>query len=319
MRLPRLLYPGDPGVPGGLIPTDYHPFAPRLGFAWDPTGSGKWIVRGAYGVFFEPLYNGQGGPLQDIISSPPYFKIIEVGGPSYSDPTAGINALAPGFNYPETFDALDPHMRLPYAQDWNFNVQRSFGNGWIAQLGYVGTKGTKLPRFIEVDPAVYVPGTCGSGPCSTEDNVDQRRIHSGCNLSQTEAQCQYTSEAYLAGVVNSNYNGLQASLRKSMAYGLSLLASYVYSKSIDDNSSFNMTGGSSRRTSPGKNDLAQNSLQSRSRVRALAFRSAPALRLQFRMAASLHAKRLNMGAADAGQLAIERDSDAFHGNSIHGV
>ncbi len=142
-------------------------------------------------------------------------------------------------------------------RDWNFNVQRSFGNGWIAQLGYVGTKGTKLPRFIEVDPAVYVPGICGSGPCSTEDNVDQRRIHSGCNLSQTEAQCQYTSEAYLAGVVNSNYNGLQASLRKSMGYGLSFLASYVYSKSLDDNSSFNMTGGSSQDVA-GENDLAQN-------------------------------------------------------------
>jgi hypothetical protein len=254
---PGLLYPGDPGVPGGLIPTDYHPFAPRLGFALDPTGSGKWIVRGAYGVFFEPLYNGQGGPLQDIISSPPYFKIIEVGGPSYSDPTAGTNALAPGFNYPETFDALDPHMRLPYAQDWNFNIQRSFGSGWIAQLGYVGTKGTKLPRFIEVDPAVYIPGTCGSGPCSTESNVDQRRIHSGCNLSQTEAQCEYTSEAYLAGVVNSDYNGLQASLRKSMGYGLSFLASYVYSKSLDDNSSFNMTGGSSQDVA-GENDLAQD-------------------------------------------------------------
>jgi carboxypeptidase family protein len=252
-----LLYPGDPGVPRGLIPTDYHPFAPRVGFAWDPTGSGKWMVRSAYGVFYEPLYNGQGGPLQDIISSPPYFKIIEVGQPSYSDPTVGINALAPGFNYPETFDALDPHLRPPYAQDWNFTVQRSFGSGWLAEFAYVGTKGSKLPRFIEADPAVYVPGTCGSGPCSTEANVDQRRLHSGCNLSQTEADCLYTSEAYLAGVVNSSYNGLQASLRKSLGYGVSFLASYVYSKSLDDNSSFNITGGSSQ-DEAGENDLIQN-------------------------------------------------------------
>jgi len=129
-----LLYPGDPGVPRGLIATDYHGFAPRVGLAWDPTGSGKWVVRSAYGIFYDPLYNGQGGPLQDIISSPPWFKILQIGQPDYANPTAGINALAPGYNYPELFDALDPNLRLPYAQDWNLTVQRSFGSGWIAEV-----------------------------------------------------------------------------------------------------------------------------------------------------------------------------------------
>jgi len=252
-----LLYPGDPGVPRGLIATDYHGFAPRVGLAWDPTGSGKWVVRSAYGIFYDPLYNGQGGPLQDIISSPPWFKILQIGQPDYANPTAGINALAPGYNYPELFDALDPNLRLPYAQDWNLTVQRSFGSGWIAEVAYVGTKGTKLPRFVEANPAVYVPGTCGAQPCSTESNVDQRRLHSGCTLSQSPSDCLYTSEAYLSGLVNSNYHGLQASLRKTAGHGLSFLASYAYSKSLDDNSSFNMTGGSSQ-DHAGENDLAQN-------------------------------------------------------------
>lgn len=63
--------------------------------------------------------------------------------------------------------------------------------------------------------------------------------------------------AYLAGIVNSEYNGLQTSLRKRFGYGVSFLASYVYSKSLDDNSSFNMTGGSSQDVA-GENDLAQN-------------------------------------------------------------
>ena len=219
-----LLYPGDPGVPGGLIPTDYHGFAPRVGFAWDPTGSGKWVVRSAYGIFYDPLYNGQGGPLQDIISAPPWFKIIQIGQPDFANPTAGVDALAPGYSYPELFDALDPHMRLPYAQDWNFTVQHSFGDGWLAEIGYVGTKGTKLPRFVEADPAVYIPGMCGGQPCSTESNVDQRRLHSGCTLNSSPSSCLYTSEAYLSGLVNSDYHGLQASLRKRLGYGVSFLA-----------------------------------------------------------------------------------------------
>jgi len=252
-----LVYPGDPGVPAALIRTDYRGFAPRVGVAWDPTGSGKWIVRSAYGIFYDPYYNGQGGPLQDIISSPPWFKIIQIGQPNFADPTAGINPLAPGYNYPITFDSLDPNMRLPYAQDWNLTVQRSFGDGWLAEVGYVGTKGTKLPRFIEVNPAKYIPGTCGGQPCSTESNVDQRRPYSGCTLDQPESDCLYTSVAYLAGLVNSEYNGLQTSLRKRFKHGVSFLASYVYSKSLDDNSSFNMTGGSSQDVA-GENDLAQN-------------------------------------------------------------
>ncbi|HEY7617505.1 MAG TPA: TonB-dependent receptor, partial [Terriglobales bacterium] len=58
-----LLYPGDPGVPAGLIATEKKGFAPRVGVAWNPTGSGNWLVTSSYGIFYEPYYTGQGGPL----------------------------------------------------------------------------------------------------------------------------------------------------------------------------------------------------------------------------------------------------------------
>ena len=78
MRLPGLLYPGDHGVPAGLIPTFKKAFAPRVGFAWDPTGSAKWLVTSAYGIFYEPYYTGQGGPLQSPISAPPYLQTEQI-------------------------------------------------------------------------------------------------------------------------------------------------------------------------------------------------------------------------------------------------
>jgi len=56
-----LLYPGDPGVPRGLIQTDKKAFAPRVGLAWDPTGGGKWLISSAYGIFYDPYYTGEGG------------------------------------------------------------------------------------------------------------------------------------------------------------------------------------------------------------------------------------------------------------------
>ena len=75
---PGLLYPGDQGVPAGLIPTFKKAFAPRVGVAWDPTGSGNWLVTSAYGIFYEPYYTGQGGPLQSPISAPPYLQTEQI-------------------------------------------------------------------------------------------------------------------------------------------------------------------------------------------------------------------------------------------------
>ena len=77
-----LLYPGDTGVPAGLIPTFKKGFAPRVGVAWDPTGSAKWLVTSAYGIFYEPYYTGQGGPLQSPISAPPYLQTEQISCPA---------------------------------------------------------------------------------------------------------------------------------------------------------------------------------------------------------------------------------------------
>jgi len=264
-----LLYPGDPGVPAGLIPTQKTGFAPRAGFAWDPRGDSKTVISGAYGIFYEPYYTGEGGPLQDPISAPPYLKTLQLGFPinSFANPFYAPDpfgkAFPPG---PMTLLVVSRNLHLPYAQDWNLNIQRSFGEDWLLQVGYVGTTGVRLPRFIEGNPAVYYPGvvTTGSGcsvaepcPISTENNVNQRRLYSGCTLAQPPDDCVYGSVGEIASIANSSYNALEASLRKRFNYGLSFLASYTWSHSIDDVSSFNITGSASQPVA-GENDLAQN-------------------------------------------------------------
>ena len=246
---PGLLYPGDAGVPTGLIPADMRAFAPRAGLAWDPTGSGKWLVSAAYAIFYDPYYTGQGGPLQAPISAPPYLQTPQVTLPDFASPFGNTNPFGPTFAEPMTLLTLDPHLRLPMAQDWNFTIERSFGNNWLLEAGYVGTEGTWLPRLIEGDPAVYVPGQ------STEDNVNQRRLYSGCSLTQPD--CVYGSVGLISGVANSSYNALETSLQKRFGHGLSFLASYTFSKTLDDASTFNITGSESQSVA-GENDLAQN-------------------------------------------------------------
>jgi Carboxypeptidase regulatory-like domain/TonB dependent receptor len=251
---PGLLYPGDPGVSPGLIPMEKTAFAPRVGFALDPRGNGKTLISAAYGIFYEPYYTGEGGPLQDPVSAPPYLKTQQISFPvnSFANPFSTPNPFGVPFPEPMTLLVTAPHLKLPYAQDWNLNVQRSFGQDWLLQVGYVGTAGVHLPRFIEADPTVFVPGV----GVSTENNVNQRRLYSGCTLAQPN-DCIYGSIGEIASIANSNYNALEASVRKRFSHGLSFLASYTYSKTIDDVSSFNITGSASQPVA-GENDLAQN-------------------------------------------------------------
>ena len=263
-----LLYPGDPGVPAGLIPTQKTAFAPRFGVAWDPSGKGQTVVSAAYGIFYEPYYTGEGGPLQDPVSSPPFLKTQEIQFPvnSFADPFYTPNPFAQAFPEPMTLLVVARNLHLPYAQDWNLNIQHSLGADWLLQIGYVGTTGVRLPRFIEGNPPIFVPGvdTTSSGcsvanPClnSTENNVNNRRLYSGCTLADPPTSCIYSSVGEIASVANSSYNALEASLRKRFNYGLSFLASYTWSHSIDDVSSFNITGSAAQDIA-GENDLAQD-------------------------------------------------------------
>jgi hypothetical protein len=264
-----LLYPGDPGVPRGLIRTQANGLAPRVGVAWDPRGNAKTVVSAAYGIFYEPYYTGEGGPLQDPVSAPPYLKTDQIQFPvnSFANPFYTPDPFSQQFPEPMTLLVVAKNLHLPYAQDWNLNLQRTLGNDWLVQVGYVGTTGVRLPRFIEGDPAIFLPGADTNSPAdgctpqtpcpiSTENNVNQRRLYSGCTLAEPN-NCIYGSIGEIASVANSSYNALEASLRKRFSHGLSFLASYTFSHSIDDVSSFNITGSASQPVA-GENDLAQN-------------------------------------------------------------
>lgn len=254
-----LLYPGDAGVPGGLIPTQRDALAPRVGLAWDVTGKGRLLVTSAYGIFYDPYYTGQGGPLQTPISAPPYLQTPQISVPNFADPYNGQNPFNGSFAQPMTLLTLDPNLRLPYAQDWNLNVERAFGTDWLFEVGYIGTKGTRLPRFIEGNPTVYDPSLT---PVENSNLSDQRRLYSGCTVAQP-SPCTYSSVGLISGIANSTYNALQTSLRKRFSHGLSMLASYTFSKTLDDASTFNITGSASQSVA-GENDLAQNPLDVKS-------------------------------------------------------
>src|SRR5207302_9246119 len=177
-------------------------------------------------MFYEPHYTGQGGPLQTPISAPPYLQTPQVNLPNFADPFKGSPPGNGQFVTPMTNLTLSPRLPLPYAQDWDLGIQRSLGNDFLLDVGYVGTKGTELPRFIEGNPAVFILGQSSPG------NVDQRRLYSGCTLADSPSSCVYSSTGLIAGVSNSSYNALEPSLRNRFGQGISFFASFRFSSSL---------------------------------------------------------------------------------------
>jgi hypothetical protein len=256
-----LLYPGDPGIPGGLVATYKKGFAPRLGLAWDPTGSGKSSLRASYGIYFEGLANGQGGILQSPISAPPYLQARQVTnifpsafgfpGPTFQDPFQGDPNPFPldSFPLPITGLTIENNLRPPYVQNWDLSLQKELPGHYLLEARYVGTKGTRLPRFIEGNPPIYIPGQ------STVNNIDQRRIYAGCKGDS--GPCDFASVGLISGAANSTYHALQLIATRKVSSNYYFSASYTFSKSLDDVSSLNETGSGPTNLA-GENDIPQN-------------------------------------------------------------
>jgi hypothetical protein len=113
--------------------------------------------------------------------------------------------------------AVDRYYRTPYAQTWTLSVQRDLGKGFFTEIGYLGTKGTRLD--VQVLP--------NEGPGESR----------GANQLGNAVGFTYD---YPVG--NSIYNAAQVRVQRRFNRGISMQAFYSFSKSIDDSSSFGGAG-----------------------------------------------------------------------------
>lgn len=224
---PGLLFPGDPGVPKSGQYGTYANIAPRLGFAYDVFGDGKTSIRGGAGVFYDAIAPGtMNNRIVDLTPFSPQISLTQPQG-SFSNPYLGIvnpypspfpPAKATTFPSPVLVVTFDPangaKARTPTIYNWNLMLERQLPSGWIMRAGYVASHSSHLMESIELNPAIYTPGSART--------TDQRR-----------ALTQYGSISQVGQDINSSFNSLQVTAQKRMSRGLSVLANYTWSKSLD--------------------------------------------------------------------------------------
>jgi len=220
---------GTSGTSSSLYQPDHNNFAPRLAFAYDVGGQGRTVVRGGWGLFYDAFS-------QDIFLGHVPFNCTFCPGPAYSGigPAAisfaslgggPLAANTPVYSSPTPlgdFFGVDPNIRTPYIQNFNLNIQRQITNRAVAQIGYVGAKGTKLFRFRDINQPSQAAITASDLANGIQSFGVPRPSTNFFYINQEEASA------------NSIYHSLQTSLRLSAFHGITSQVNYVYSHSIDN-------------------------------------------------------------------------------------
>ena len=301
--------PGDPGIPSTLAPTRYNNFAPRVGIAYSPGfsnglagkifgGPGKTSIRAAYGMYYTSIedlnlfYEVGDAPFglywvspQPTLFDQPY--VTRADG-SYQTPDGTTNTHRFPFTFPTpgspanaTLDystyiplsyspGYDIHNRLPYAEHYDFSIERELSRNTVLTLSYVGTQGHRLISQYDANPGdrrlcqqlnalgaanVSEGGDCGpfgeqdiyALPVGTPAPAKAFTITCPTGVPAGSVCINGTrnflgpnfsqNNSFTVNLANSNYNSGQISLEHK-AKDMTFTGAYTYSKAIDNSSAF---------------------------------------------------------------------------------
>jgi hypothetical protein len=227
-----MVFPGDDDITARLVPADKNNFAPRVGIAWDPLGTGRLGIRTSYGLFVEDHRTDPW--IYPAVNQPFVIRKMIFNPVSLTDPYQGQDNPFPYVYTPASarfslpmglFTVPARTVANPYVHHLSFTVEKSLPSNIVVKAGYAGKLGHNLLRMNQINPARYIAGQ------STIANTDARRLY---------LPGVFGSIREVAGNSNSAFHSLQLLFNRRLSRGLSVTGSYTFSKYLDYYSATNL-------------------------------------------------------------------------------
>ena len=246
---PHIFIGGQNGFPDGLMYSNKHNFAPRLGVSHH-FGNVGLVLHAAYGIFFTPVdlntWCNQRHNIPFVFPETQQFD-------NFNPPAALLSSAAAqkslNFNpavlgtTTVSFTTFDPHAPAQYVQQWSTSIEKTIGRETTFEAGYLGSRGIHLQRADLINNALPGPGAIGPRrPYKFLAFVDNSVLPAGVTVSPTMpagcpagAICTPVSTInLLANSAQSWYDAGYVNVRRRYAHGLSLLANYTFAKSLSN-------------------------------------------------------------------------------------
>jgi carboxypeptidase family protein/TonB-dependent receptor-like protein len=193
-----------------LYNRDLNNFGPRIGFAWNALRN--TVVRAGYGLYYDYLPQNNlianvttsagvaTNPVPSLTNTPNFVGGLNFNQNGFTNPSPS-NPIFSGFSTPQSIFVTDRNLRTPYVGNWNLNIQQQLGGKAAFEIGYLGSKGTKLSRLYDAN--------------------------------QARTNTTFNAIDVFSDGANSTYHALQTTVRLQTWHRLSGFSTYTWSKSLD--------------------------------------------------------------------------------------